>query len=236
MSLAVLFATAFVIGLSGAVMPGPLLTVTITESLRRDWRAALWLVAGHGVLELGVVVLLAFGLSPLVNHPLAVRGTALAGGAVLAWMAVGAFRTARHPHPLDPQTLDAGHADVRTTGARAAAGLAGRGAAVSVANPYWLVWWATIGVTYVLQAREYGPAGLPAFYAGHLCSDAAWYLLVGVACSTGRQWLHDRALRRVFLACGLVLAGFGVVFVLVGLGVLPHGRPPAEHAVPSQSP
>ncbi len=44
----------------------------------------------------------------------------------------------------------------------AALGLAASGVAVSVANPFWLPWWATIGAAYVAASLEEGAAGVGA--------------------------------------------------------------------------
>ena len=58
LSIFTIFFTSFVIALSGALMPGPLLTVTISESARRGFVAGPLLIAGHGLLELALVVAL----------------------------------------------------------------------------------------------------------------------------------------------------------------------------------
>lgn len=223
MTLLGLLASAFLIGLSGAVMPGPLLTVTIAAALRRGWRAPLWLVAGHGLLELAVVLALAVGLGRFVAHPAVLRGTALVGGAVLVWMGYGAFRTAQHPETVTALLNGTTAAGTEPTAGASAMALAATGAAVSVSNPYWIVWWATIGVTYVLRALEQGSLGLPAFFVGHISSDAAWFVGVGIACAAGRGHLSPGLARGILSACGLVLCGFGALFLLAGLGLVGNG-------------
>ena len=217
MALAALFATAFMIGLSGAVMPGPLLTVTMTESLRRGWRAALWLVTGHALLELAVVILLALGMHAFMERPGVLRVVGILGGGVLLWMAVGAVRAARRAEDFLAQS----RAATTDTPARpGTAYLIFAGAAVSASNPYWLVWWASIGAKYVVMGLEHGRAGLAVFYAGHILSDYAWYLAVGAGLTLGRHGLRPAGVRILFGACAAVLAGFGLFFFLSGVGVI----------------
>jgi threonine/homoserine/homoserine lactone efflux protein len=47
-----IFFSSFIIALSGAMMPGPLLTATISESSQRGVFAGPLLIVGHGILEL----------------------------------------------------------------------------------------------------------------------------------------------------------------------------------------
>src|SRR5271157_4108973 len=57
-----IFTTSFTVALSGALMPGPLLTVTISESARRGYMAGPLLIVGHSVLELVLVTAICLGL------------------------------------------------------------------------------------------------------------------------------------------------------------------------------
>ena len=67
MSLLFIFTTAYVVALSGALMPGPLLTVTIKESLQHGWRSGLLISAGHGLTEITLLALFALGLNRLLH-------------------------------------------------------------------------------------------------------------------------------------------------------------------------
>jgi hypothetical protein len=57
-TLLTIFASSFVIALSGALMPGPLLTATISECSQRGFIAGPLLITGHAILELVLVIAL----------------------------------------------------------------------------------------------------------------------------------------------------------------------------------
>jgi threonine/homoserine/homoserine lactone efflux protein len=81
--------TSFVVALSGALMPGPLLTITVGEAARRGFWAGPLIILGHGMLELTLVILLLVGLGSILNTPLILGTVGLVGGGVLAWMGLG---------------------------------------------------------------------------------------------------------------------------------------------------
>lgn len=87
------FGTSFVIALSGALMPGPVLTVTISESSRRGFWAGPLIIAGHGILELGLVVLLLLGLGPYLRKDIVFGIIGVCGAIILIWMSLGMFRS-----------------------------------------------------------------------------------------------------------------------------------------------
>ena len=179
MTLLAIAGTSFVLGLSGAMMPGPLLTVTITESVRRGAWAGPLLVAGHAALE-GVLVLVLFaGLDEVVRTPLVFSGVALVGGALLLWMGWGMLRS-----------LPSLRLDLAVDG-EAAMHPVTAGVLVSLSNPYFILWWATIGLGYMVVAHEAGAAGVLTFYLFHILSDLVWYALVAGAVSFGRRFLSE---------------------------------------------
>jgi len=200
MTLAVIAGTSFVLGLSGAMMPGPLLTVAIAESVRRGPWAGPLLVAGHALLEGLLVALLFFGLGEWFRIPTVFVIVALGGGAMMVWMGWGMLRG------LPGLRLDLSGG--RETGIHPLAA----GAAVSLANPYFTLWWATIGLGYMAVAHEAGLSGVAVFYIFHILSDLAWYSLVSGTVSFGRKFLTDRGYRALVGACAVFICCFGLYF------------------------
>ena len=236
-------------------MPGPLLTVTVAESVRRGFWAGPLLVAGHGVLEAALVAALTLGLGPVISRHGVVAGIALVGGGFLLWMgitiiadvfkgrvtldlregAAGATGRFRGDQAVDGSFLDnrrrwavcrrSGQnfsgftgGEKRVLPVSAPAGrLIGLGVAVSLSNPYWSLWWATIGISYVNIALRWGWPGVAVFYFGHILADLAWYTAVGSAVAGGRHFLSLRLYRGILAVAGLFLVGLAGYFILAGL-------------------
>ena len=199
-----IFATSFVIALSGALMPGPLLTITLSESARRGFIAGPLIVCGHGILELLLVLLLLLGLAPVLNNDHVIGGVGLVGAVVLIWMAIGMIRT------LPSLTLQG------VTGSNQGTHPVWAGILMSLANPYWTIWWATIGLGYILYSLKFGLLGVIAFFIGHILADLAWYAAVSFTVARGRRFMNDRLYRGILACCAVALLGFGIYFGLAG--------------------
>ena len=98
LALITIFCTSFVIALSGAMMPGPLLTATISETSRQGFKAGPLLILGHGILELLLVLALILGLAPFLQRRDVFIATAFVGAIILVWMGVSMLRTLHTLH------------------------------------------------------------------------------------------------------------------------------------------
>lgn len=213
LALALIFATALLVGYSGAASPGPVTMMTIAASAQVGWRAGPLIATGHSLLELGLVAGLAVGFGAALQHRWIVAAVSVGGGLMLLWMAWGTLRGVPRLRRI------ALTADAPAT--RSALRLLGAGVALSVANPYWLLWWATIGATYVLTAlREAGLVGLAVFYIGHISADYTWGTLVSALVASGRRWFGGPLYQGLLACCGLALGVLGVLFLSSGIRAL----------------
>lgn len=199
------FITSFTIALSGALMPGPLLSATISESVRRGPSAGPLFILGHGVLEIILITALFLGLAPFLNQPVVFKVIALAGGGFMIFMAVGMFRE------IKTLSLDtAGDEPVKGN-------IVLLGAGLSLANPYWIIWWATIGLGYILSAGKMGLPGIAAFFAGHILADLLWYAVVSAGVAKSRKLMSDRIYRIMIGVCAGFLVSYAVYLIISSL-------------------
>jgi len=203
LSLFTIFAGSFVVGLSGAMAPGPVLTVTISETLKRGFKAGPLIILGHAILEIILLALIGLGLGPFFEHPIVVMVFMSAGGLVLLWMGIQMIRTNKR---ITEEALSA-------TGTPSPYGPVLAGIVLSVSNPFWIIWWVTIGMGFVTQSLQHGMIGLACFYCGHILSDLAWYSFVSFSVSAGRRLCPPMVYRVLFLLCGTMLTVLGLVFI-----------------------
>jgi threonine/homoserine/homoserine lactone efflux protein len=200
-----IFFSSFVIALSGAMMPGPLLTATISESSQRGFIAGPLLIIGHGILELALVITLLLGLAPFLMREEVFIVIAIAGAGFLLWMALKMFHSLPSLHlSLDVERSDRNHLVIS-------------GALLSIANPYWLVWWATIGLGYLIHSKRFGLLGIFFFFTGHFFADFTWYAAVAAAVGKGRHFLSDRVYRIIIGICATFLVIFACYFIYAAL-------------------
>ncbi len=213
------FGATFLVSLSGALMPGPLFTYTVRESLRRGFIVGPAVAAGHVVVELGLVVALGLGLSRFLEHDSAARALiALLGGLFLLWMGWGMVRGGEGELPQvgGPDQAPVGGPGFAPSRTEAVTLLAPAGVLISVSNPYWSLWWATIGMGLLSKGLDYGAAGAVSFFTAHALSDILWLSLVAFLLASGRRLLGGRAYRLIVLGCGIGLLFLGGGFVLSG--------------------
>jgi threonine/homoserine/homoserine lactone efflux protein len=208
LSFLVIFFSSMVVAFSGAMMPGPLLTVTISESTRRGATAGPLLIAGHALLELLLVVGLLLGLGPLFENNLFFLIVAFLGGAIMLYMAWGMLKS------IPSLTLQF---DVT---AEKKNNLLLSGILMSLANPYWIIWWATIGIGYILSAQKMGFGGVVVFYLGHILGDLIWYTAISFSIAKGRKLFNDKVYRLLIAVCGCFLIAFAFYLVVSAFGRL----------------
>ncbi len=211
MSIWGIFISAFLIGFSGAMMPGALLGVTIEGSLKRGYIAGPLVVLGHGILEFTLVFAMAFGLREFFSNPIIAGLIGILGGGFLAWMGYDMIKSSlkKTVSLEDQENGGMGHRNLILAGI-----------VVSATNPYFILWWASTGMESIRQAYTMGVLGILAFYFGHILSDFTWYVAISTAFSKGKKLMNDTVYRWVILCLGAFILIFSVRFIIGGWQML----------------
>jgi threonine/homoserine/homoserine lactone efflux protein len=193
-----------VISLSGVMMPGPMFAVTLAKSFKSPFAGA-QISLGHAVIEVPVILLIYFGFAQIFEDKLVQIILSLAGGAMIVWLGVAMFRArasvVREGKDLSYSAFTAG---IITSGL----------------NPFFLLWWATVGSLLVVRFLEFGLGGLAIFTVSHWLVDLLWLSLVSVLVYKTHRFWGQRFQEGVFIATSLLLVGFGVWFMVSGLQII----------------
>lgn len=205
---------AFVVGLSGAMSPGSYLTVTVARTMQRGPFSAALMLVGHAILEAVLLVGFAFGLQQVLRLSGVVLTLALVGGVVLLWLGFKLLKGAVQGTLAKDLEVAEGEAVSESH-----LGAVAQGAVVSISNPWWTLWWATIGVKLAADGLAIGPIGVLAFFVGHELADIAWYGFVITVVHRGKGLLTPRSYGVTMGILGAALLYMGARFVGQAFGV-----------------
>jgi threonine/homoserine/homoserine lactone efflux protein len=209
----IVFFLSFVTSLSGALMPGPLFTYTIARTLRteRGWLVGARVISGHAAIEALLVCGLALGVVGFLRAPVAAKIIGVAGAALLLYMGAGLIRETVAGTGIEMSDTGAGGTP-RAGGFMARLSPPVAGALVSMSNPYWWVWWVTVGAAFLVRF-DIGFSTWPlllAFFLGHELGDLGWYMAVSTVISVGRRTIPRSLIVWLLGACGLAIIAFGL--------------------------
>ncbi|TWU34302.1 LysE family transporter [Novipirellula artificiosorum] len=192
------FVSAIAISLSGVMAPGPITAATLAAGARHRHAGAM-IALGHAVVEVPLILLLVFGASNFLDSPTARAVIGLTGGAVLLLMGLQLLLSLRQKNNLVEAPVQRHPLVI--------------GIVLTAANPYFLVWWATVGLTLATEALTLGIVVLALFTIVHWLCDLGWLEVLSMAGFKGSEIFGERAQFVVSAVCGVVLLGFGGKFL-----------------------
>lgn len=198
MELLAFLVKVFGISLSGALQPGAVTAAAISMGARNRFAGTL-MALGHGIIEFPLMILLIYGLGEFVQRPSVSIAIGLAGGTFLVLMGAQLFR--------DLSKSD----DGQIAGPRG--GPLMTGIILSGANPYFLIWWATVGLTLVTTAKGLGVWAFVLFALVHWSCDLIWLTILSWGSFKGASVLSPKRRKAILLFCAVALLGFGIYFI-----------------------
>jgi threonine/homoserine/homoserine lactone efflux protein len=187
-----------VVSLSGVMMPGPVTAAAIVMGARNRYAGALMAV-GHGIVEFPLMVLITLGTKEIIaSSPIKIV-IGLAGGAFLVIMAIQMLKSLESANKS------------QVTVSKSMPVLAG--VILSGGNPYFFVWWATVGLALATTATGLGVWAFVLFAIVHWLCDLIWLEALSWASFKGSVLISPRRQRIVMLVCAIVLFGFGLLFI-----------------------
>jgi len=195
----VIFVTA-----SGALAPGPLFFANVSHGVKSGAKSGLLFSVGHTIVELALTAVLALGFSTVVDRPEVRIVTGLLGGVALLFFGVLQIRDSlkqKHDHTGFSGVL------VRNPVLL--------GIVFTGLNPYFIMWWLTIGVKLVSDAVVFlSFAGFLLMYASHVWMDYAWLTLSAYLAHRGVSLVSGRGYRILMTVFGFILICFGLNYLI----------------------
>ena len=193
------------ISLSGVMAPGPVTAAAIGMGARSRY-AGMLIAIGHGIVEFPLMILIVLGMGRILQLPTAQIAIGLAGGSFLLMMAIGMLRSLR----------SAGMQETKV--AKSAPLLAG--IILSAGNPYFLFWWATVGLALATTATGMGIWAFALFAVVHWLCDFIWLGALSWASFKGTGLFGSRSQQIVLMICAVALFFFGLFFIYKAVAAL----------------
>lgn len=187
------------------MQPGPITATVITMGARNRWAGA-FLAIGHGIIELPLMVFIILGLGRYFELPKVKIAIGLAGGIFLILMAVQSLLSLKAKADAEFKALK---------GKPVLAGMI-----LSASNPYFLIWWATVGLALATQATAWGIWAFALFAITHWSVDLIWLQILSWASFKGSALFGERGQRIVLMICSAALFFFGVFFIVNAIRAL----------------
>jgi threonine/homoserine/homoserine lactone efflux protein len=195
-----LFFLAKVVGisLSGVMAPGPVTAAAIAMGARNRF-AGILMAVGHGIVEFPLIILITLGMDTILKSNTTKSVIGFAGGVLLLFMAIQMIRSLSGTEDQE----------VKVTGS----GPVVAGIVLSGGNPFFLIWWASVGLNLAITAAGFGIWAFALFAVVHWLCDFIWLSALSWAAFKGSVLLGPRNQRIALLVCSLALLGFGLFFI-----------------------
>lgn len=197
-------ATVIILTASGALAPGPLFFATVSQGSKHGAKTGLIFSLAHTVVEFSLIMLLALGLIMVTSEPLVKIIIGLIGGIVL--IVFGAFQIRNSiiskPDKLKKPKSTFGHLFLI-------------GLAFTGLNPYFILWWLTVGAKLILIALEFAALlGVIFMFICHVWMDYAWLTGIAYFSKKGTNVMGLKWYKALMIIFGVILIYFGLTFIL----------------------
>jgi len=183
--------------------PGPLFASNVFYGIKEGLIGGIKVSVGHTVIELPLVVLLGIGVLSLGSFPEFRTIVSIFGG--IALFAFAGFQIKNVFRQSDLTTPEPKHGAIIA------------GIFLTGLNPFFLLWWFTIGFKLISDALViWSLWGIGILFLLHIWMDFAWLGLVAFLAAKSKKILSNNNHKIIALAISGILIYFGVLFTYEG--------------------
>ena len=89
------------------------------------------------------------------------------------------------------------------------------GILLSALNPFFIIWWLTIGLVLISESIEsFGLIGIVILFLFHIWMDYVWLFTIAAFSSKAKNYLSKRNFKIIIVGLSLILVYFGIDFLL----------------------
>ena len=190
--------TVILITASGALAPGPLVFATISYGAKSGAKSGLIFSIAHTLVEFTLVMLLAVGLLTISNEPVVKLTIGVIGGVALIVFGLFQIKSLFTPGIKNQVYKEPSHKHLFIVGS-----------VFTALNPYFILWWLTVGSQLIIMALE-----IAAFFGVlfmYLC-HGIWQDIY--------QILESKGYHVVVAVFGFILIYFGLSFLIDALKLI----------------
>ena len=197
--------TVIVVTASGALAPGPLSFGILMQGSKEGARSGFSCAVGHTLVEFPLVLALALGLLAAASQPTIKAVIGLVGGLGL----IG-FGVLQIYGTLKSKTESGEKTRARNLPVSSVV----LGLALTGLNPYFILWWLTIGSVLIVQALAFAAIiGVLIMYIAHVWMDYAFLTSLAYFAKKGRNIAGSKYYKLLLTAFGLILVYYGMTFI-----------------------
>ncbi|MDD1765596.1 MAG: LysE family translocator [Methanomassiliicoccales archaeon] len=190
-----------IISLSGVIMPGPVFAATVAKGYN-DVKAGLKIAAGHAIVEIPLIAAIFLGFDTVLNDRWVFATVGIVGGILLLVMGIGMIRSRERLVQTRGETKYSSFmAGILTT----------------AANPYFFLWWATVGAALITGAVQFGLLMLPVFAVVHISCDFGWDFFISATVNRSRKLWSEKRHHYLFAISGAIMLFFSLYFIATSL-------------------
>jgi len=190
-----------VISASGVMSPGPLFAANVMYGLREGKISGIKIAIGHTIVEFPLILLLGLGFFSIESIPEMRTVITILGAAGLFVFAILQIRSV---------TKQKFNLETRSGQGPFVAGIL-----LSALNPFFIIWWLTIGLVLISESiQNFGIIGIVILFLFHIWMDYAWLFTIAAFSSKAKNYLSKRNFKIIIIGLSVVLIYFGIDFLL----------------------
>ena len=190
-----------VISASGVMSPGPLFAANLMYGLREGKISGIKIAIGHTIVEFPLIAILGLGLVSIESAPEIRTIITILGAIGLFGFAVLQILTiTRQKFSLETKSKH---------------GPFFAGILLSALNPFFIIWWLTIGLVLITESIEiFGSLGIVILFLMHIWMDYVWLYTIAAFSSKAKNYLSMRNYKIIIIGLSMVLVYFGIDFLV----------------------